>query len=261
MNIKTLYIKEVESTNDYLWRYRPAEGEDMTVAWTDFQSAGRGCGTNRWESEKGKNLTFSLLVHPQGIPAEKQFILSMANAVALKQTLDEYVGDVRIKWPNDIYWRNKKLCGTLIESRLCGKHIKDCIIGTGINVNQQNFCGDAPNPVSICQIVGHETEREEMLQRFVRCWVAYLKKLDRGEWEEVRNIYRASLYWKGERHKFRHLDGREAVYTLEDVEDDGHLVLGKSCGAGEKMLSKYAFKEIQYVIDEQWTMPGAKNNG
>ena len=157
--VKTIHVKETDSTNNWLKSYQSEAGEDMTVVTTDYQSAGRGCGSNQWESEAGKNLMFSILLHPK-VSAKDQFILSMANALALKDVLDSYTDSIKIKWPNDIYWNDKKIGGTLIETSLQGAEIKDFIIGTGINVNQQEFHSDAPNPVSLIQIIGCETNRD-----------------------------------------------------------------------------------------------------
>jgi BirA family biotin operon repressor/biotin-[acetyl-CoA-carboxylase] ligase len=88
------------------------------VCWADFQTAGRGCGTNTWESERGKNLLFSILIHPTDLPANRQFVVSMAVSLAICEALGQYIGDLSIKWPNDIYWRNGKICGMLIENTL-----------------------------------------------------------------------------------------------------------------------------------------------
>jgi BirA family biotin operon repressor/biotin-[acetyl-CoA-carboxylase] ligase len=134
----------------------------------DYQTAGRGCGTNRWESERGRNLLFSLLIRPHGLSANRQFHLSMAISLAISETLGQHVGDVSIKWPNDIYWRDGKIAGILIEHTLQGALIKDSIIGVGLNVNQREFRSDAPNPVSLWQISGQETNREELLGEFNR---------------------------------------------------------------------------------------------
>ena len=122
------------------------------VVWAEYQTAGRGCGTNQWESERGKNLTFSILIHPKDLPATQQFHISMAISLAICEALEQYIGDVSIKWPNDIYWRNGKIGGILIENTLKGSIIMESIIGVGLNVNQRIFKSNAPNPVSMWQI-------------------------------------------------------------------------------------------------------------
>ena len=148
MDFRIIHIEETDSTN----RWLKENGEGNMVVVADYQTAGKGCGTNSWESERGKNLTFSMLIHPENIPASRQFRITEIISVAICEVLEQYIGDVSIKWPNDIYWRNGKLGGILIENALTGNQIRDCIIGVGLNVNQRRFLSGAPNPVSLWQI-------------------------------------------------------------------------------------------------------------
>ena len=144
---------------------------------------------NSWESEKGKNLTFSMLIHPEEIPANEQFRITEITSVALCETLEKCLDErVEIKWPNDIYVGDKKICGMLIENQLQGNKIKDCIIGIGLNVNQQQFLSDAPNPVSIYQLTGKETDRKELLDTFLSAFgEAYNRKT-------ISSAYRERLF-------------------------------------------------------------------
>ena len=235
------YLPETDSTNHWL---RDHEGKGDQLVWTDYQTAGRGCGTNSWESERGKNLLFSVLLHPKGVAAASQFILSMDNALAVRDTLADYVDGIKIKWPNDIYWHDKKIAGTLIETTLSGSNIKTCIIGTGLNVNQTVFRSDAPNPVSLCQVLGHEVDRQEVLQKIVQHLAKYLDWLDFGALIPIRTLYRFSLYRRGETHRYRFVDGKEEECLLMDVDDDGHLVLQRANGE----VSHLAFKEVSFII-------------
>ena len=148
MKTNIIRLQTVDSTNRYLHDCPPVGEEEMTVAVADYQTAGRGQGTNTWESEAGANLLFSLMVHPCWMPVGRQFLLSMAGALALKETLDAYIDFVTLKWPNDVYWRDSKLSGTLIETTVNSRGIGRCIFGIGLNVNQREFRSDAPNPVS-----------------------------------------------------------------------------------------------------------------
>ena len=242
---RVIFLPETDSTNSFLRNYRQADGERITVVWTDFQTAGRGCGTNTWESEAGKNLTLSMLLRPEGVAARDQFIVSMANAMALKETLDAYTDGITIKWPNDIYWHDGKLCGTLIETTLRGSHIGSFIVGTGINVNQRVFRSDAPNPVSLCQILGHEVDREQLLRRLTDATSQYINKVEQGSWNDIRTRYRAALYRRNEVHPYRLTDGTVASLLLIDVEDDGHLLLAPPDGGG---LLRFGFKEVQFCM-------------
>lgn len=108
MNTKIIKLEETDSTNTYLKNYSPSDDEEMVVAVADYQTAGRGQGTHAWESERGKNLLFSILVRPVWVPVTRQFLLSMAGAIALKDVLDTYTEGITLKWPNDVYWYDKK---------------------------------------------------------------------------------------------------------------------------------------------------------
>jgi len=152
--------------------------------------------------------------------------------------LQSYIYDrVEIKWPNDIYVGDKKICGILIENRLQGTEIKDSIIGIGLNVNQKEFKSDAPNPVSLYQLTGQETDLEEMLMAFLDCFDGELKS------KTTCFTYREMLFRRGKDSLYR---SKTTCFTarLTDVLPDGRLLLvdqeGREC--------TYAFKEIQFII-------------
>ena len=235
MEWKITHIDETDSTNRWLREHLTGGLSPCEVVWADYQTAGRGQGTNRWESERGKNLTFSILLHPVDLPANRQFLLSMQVSLAICEALSEHIGDLSIKWPNDIYWRNAKIAGILIENRLQGSVIRDSIVGVGLNVNQRQFMSDAPNPISLWQICEHETDREQLLKDI-------LAALDRLLGQEVREQYLAMLYRRKGFHPYVDKDGA-FMAELEDVEDDGHLLLCDDSGAHRR----YAFKEVTFI--------------
>ena len=194
MPYRLIRLEETASTNDFLRDYHPEEGEAMTVVVATYQTAGRGCGNHSWESESGKNLLLSILVHPVMVPIAHQFMLSMAGALAIKEVLDRYVSDITLKWPNDVYWQDKKICGTLIETSIGGWHIKDCIFGIGINVNQQHFVSDAPNPISLFQILDHDVDLDSLLMELLEAFTTYYKMLENGRYNDISALYHAALY-------------------------------------------------------------------
>lgn len=235
MEFKIIHIPETDSTNRYL-RELKAEGD--VLVQTDYQTAGRGCGTNRWESERGQNLLFSLLIHPKQVPASKQFLISMVTANSISKVVSKYVENVSVKWPNDIYAGDRKICGILIQNTLQGGTIKDSVIGVGLNVNQLRFVSDAPNPVSLANLTGRTFDREQLLHELLEAFEA--------EWadpEGVRARYLAQLYRRKGFFRYRDAYG-EFVAELVTVEDDGHLVL--RCVDG--YTHRYAFKEVQFII-------------
>jgi BirA family biotin operon repressor/biotin-[acetyl-CoA-carboxylase] ligase len=230
---KIVHIDETDSTNRWL---REQGGEENVVVWADYQTAGRGCGTNHWESERGKNLTFSMLLHPHDVPAQKQFRISRAISLAICKALGQHIGDLSIKWPNDIYWRDGKIGGILIEVTLLGNKVKDCIIGIGLNINQRVFRSDAPNPVSMWQICEQETDCEQLLQEILQAFQEYMCKSNKDE-------YQSMLYRRKGFHPYADKDGAFMAEII-DVEDDGHLLLHDDNG----QLRRYAFKEVTFVI-------------
>ena len=234
MDFKIIHIEETDSTNHWLKEH----GEGNMVVVADYQTAGRGCGSNSWESERGRNLTFSMLIHPENILAKEQFRITEVVSVAMCRMLQSYIyNKVEIKWPNDIYVGDKKICGILIENRLQGTEIKDSIIGIGLNVNQKEFKSDAPNPVSLYQLTGQETDLEEMLMAFLDCFDSELKS------KTTCFTYREMLFRRGKNSLYR---SKTTCFTarLTDVLPDGRLLLvdqeGREC--------TYAFKEIQFII-------------
>lgn len=207
------------------------------VVVAEYQTAGRGCGTNTWESERGKNLLFSILIHPKDLPANRQFLVSMAIANSIAKVLSEYVKNVSIKWPNDIYVDDRKICGILIENRLQGNTIKDSIIGVGLNVNQREFHSDAPNPVSLVNLTGRTFDTESLLQQLLEAFDA--------EWADVEGIrsrYMTQLYRRKGFYPYADKDGA-FMAEIAGVEDDGHLLLRDDSGHDRH----YAFKEVQFI--------------
>ena len=247
MDFRIIHIEETDSTNRWLKQgdgsFVRSDAVDLTkepslCVVAEFQTAGKGCGTNTWESERGKNLTFSMLIHPDGLLAKDQFRITEITSVALCEVLQPYIyNKVAIKWPNDIYVDDKKICGILIENRLQGSVIKDCIIGIGLNVNQTAFVSDAPNPVSLCQLLGHEVDRAQLLEAFLQRFEAVRQR------ETVGADYRERLYRREGWHAYQDAHGRfEARMT--GVSEDGHLMLVDK--AGQERI--YAFKEVTFLI-------------
>ena len=239
-------LAEVDSTNDYLRTFRPEDETDdsLLVVMANHQTHGRGQGTNTWESEPGKNLLMSIRVHLRYVPVRYQFFLSMAGGLAVKDAVSSYVEkDVTLKWPNDVYVGDRKLSGTLIETTVAQHQLKGCVFGVGINVNQTVFRSDAPNPVSLCQLLGREVDREELAQKVVEAFERYCQMLRNCAYGDVSALYHLALYRRKGFHPYRDADG-EFEGELVEVEDDGHLILHDR----EGRIRSYAFKEVTYII-------------
>lgn len=237
-------LEETVSTNSYLADLcRKASVTELTSVYTDFQTAGRGQRGNSWESEAGKNLLFSFVVYPDFLEARRQFFLSQVTAIALQEVLSQYAKDITIKWPNDIYWRDKKLCGTLIENDLTRMYISRSISGTGVNLNQARFTSDAPNPVSLFQITGQQYDRQEILRQIMERIVHYYALLKSGETSELTTRYQAALYRKHGFHAYKDNNGIFRARFCE-VEPSGRLILEDEAG----QQRAYMFKEVTFLI-------------
>ena len=244
MRYTLIKLDTTDSTNDYLRHYTPAEGEEMTVAVSRYQTAGRGQGGNKWESEAGKNLLFSILTHPVDVPARRQFVLSMAAALALRDVLAAFTSGITLKWPNDVYWNDLKISGTLIETRLSGESITACITGTGVNVNQRVFRSDAPNPVSLANITGRETDIDRLLADIMSAFCKYYDKACRHEYAYISDCYHAALYRRTGVYEYEDAHGSFAAETV-GVDESGRLLLRR---ADDGNVKAYGFKEVRFVL-------------
>ena len=239
MNWQTVKLDTAVSTHDLIKR---TDG-DRVVVVADYQEAGRGQGQNKWESERGKNLLFSVKTPVPAIPANRQFLLSMAGALALKDVLDDYAEAFTLKWPNDIYWHDSKISGTIIDTAISGKVICQCIYGIGININQRIFTSDAPNPVSLCTIVGHDVDRDGVMEKFLHRLENRMDALEKYRYDDVTAEYVGSLYRRSGFFEYEDCCGRFSA-EIVGVMPNGHLVLCDSDGKRRD----YELKEVKFII-------------
>lgn len=258
-----MYIHETHSTSSLLREQYTDNLPHMFSIRTDYQTAGRGQAGNSWESEKGKNLLFSTLLRYPQVEASEQWRLSMLVAVAVREAIveamkqkgDEAKGEgIQIKWPNDIYYEDKKVVGILIENTLSGRNIAYTIAGIGINVNQTEWLSNAPNPLSIKQITEKEYNTEEILEYFV----AAIQKWEGETTETIREAYIKHLYRRKGWHSYierevslapTHIIGKaecEGAFEAEwaDITAQGEWVLRLRNGEEKK----YHFKQVRFVI-------------
>lgn len=243
-----LYLPETESTNLYLKNLllEPDGVEEFTTVRAAFQTAGRGQQGNHWESERDKNLLFSVYLKPNFLLAKEQFLLLQAVSLAVKKFLDSYTHDIFIKWPNDIYWKDRKICGILIENSLQSDYIMESIAGIGININQTQFVSDAPNPISLKSITGEEYDLSLMLDEIllrIRKYHDLLKEGDWGDRETIVSEYKQALFRKDGFHLFNDGDC-DFLARIYDVLPDGQLVLQTEEGD----LRSFYFKQVRYVL-------------
>lgn len=239
-----IHIRETNSTNNYLKELLQTQNVDEgTVVWADFQSAGKGQRGNGWESEAGKNILFSIVLFPGFIKAGEQFILSQIVSLAVANCLQEYTEGISIKWPNDIYWNEKKICGILLENTILEDNIGHSVAGIGININQENFRSDAPNPVSLKQITNRDYNLEEILKTVVDNISMYYQQIKIGKTYSLIKQYKESLFRKDGYHLYN--DGiSNFLARIQDVDSSGILILKTKEGEERH----FAFKEVKYII-------------
>ena len=282
MDKKKLHIDQTPSTNTWLMTHcREEDYPNLFTVYTFRQTAGRGQAGNAWESEPGKNLSFSTLVHIHTI--EEASRLNMLVPLAVVRVLLKVKGqrstaqqivrsavqerkvkeEFTIKWPNDIYWGDKKVAGLLNENVIIGNRIAYAVAGIGVNVNQEVFRSDAPNPVSLKQITGQTYELEPMIDAIMAEMEQLLPLLQ--DYEALKREYMAHLYRKTGFHLYverevsvkptaiastKEVKGQRSkvkgsfLAEIADIDDFGRLVLRTET----RELKTYHFKEIRFVI-------------
>lgn len=250
---RLIWFDEVPSTHNMLKTPEYADLAPYTMVVARRQTAGRGQRGNTWESEDYRNLTFSMSLSPAWLPPASQFSISEAVAMAVVALLDENGIEARVKWPNDIYVADRKICGILIDHSLQGAEIVHTVASAGINVNQLRFLSDAPNPVSMLQIMPEGTPEFDLEPLAIRVQhlIRHLVEMTRtaSGRADLHKAFMARLYHNdGLTHPyFDHISGERLEAVVTDVAPTGHLTLTIPA-TGEQRI--YAFKEISFIIDE-----------
>lgn len=241
-----IHLDTVGSTSSYMTSLG-ADAAHGTAVMAREQTAGRGQRGNSWEAEPGKNITLSLMLRPEGLPPARQFIISQAVSLAIVGMLDRYVDGVSIKWPNDIYVGDRKICGILIENAITGSAITRCVVGIGLNVNQTIFLSDAPNPVSLRQLVPDtefdiDTLADDMLS-------AILHRVDEalaGDGIAIAEKYFARLWRREGWHRFHdNLRDIDIEARIGSVAHAGPITL---IDRADGIAREYAFKEVSFTL-------------
>ena len=235
--------------------------KEIQLVTTDYQTHGHGQVNTVWESARGENLLFSFLFRPQHITAGEQFFLSEIACLAVAHTLDAYTEGISVKWPNDVYHHDRKICGMLLRHTLSGAQISATLVGIGLNLNQKQFLGDAPNPVSLRQIIGRPVDREEVLCRFAHHFDRLLRAVTPPDPDErlaqrqrLHHEYLRRLYHRDGAHDYVDAASGETFSAhIVDVAPTGQLTLRTTDGR----LRHYHFKEVRFVVPLPTTAPTA----
>lgn len=243
------WFEIIDSTN-YEANRQMDQVEDFTVFAARYQTNGRGQKGNSWESAIGENLTFSILVKPKFIKAEDQFLISQITTLGIINYLRDRGVTASIKWPNDIYVNNRKICGILIEHYLGGDKLSASIIGIGLNLNQKKFASDAPNPTSVINETGKSMVLENELEQLVSSIEGLYNDIDVDHYEDLANKtetdYLSHLYHINEFHLYEDTSTKEQFEAkITGIDRCACLLLERRNGG----VKSYAFKEIRYILN------------
>ncbi len=241
---KIISFNKVDSTNSYfsdLLKVQDfAEGSIISAL---YQESGKGQGNNTWESKKGKNLLLSIVLYPVILPIDKHFLLSKAVSLGIIDYASTKIADVKIKWPNDIYFEDNKLAGILIENVIKGSKINQSIVGIGINLNQTNFTSDLPNPVSLKQITNKNYLIEQEIVKLRNSIRFYYEMLMKKKYYEINSEYLKCLYRYNSFNEYRS-NNKTFTAKITGVSELGYLQLETK--ENEKM--EFDFKEVEFII-------------
>jgi BirA family transcriptional regulator, biotin operon repressor / biotin---[acetyl-CoA-carboxylase] ligase len=240
---RRIELTEVDSTNNYATQMVSAgTWEPGTVVLAHSQPKGKGLLTNRWESEARKNITMSVLLAPEFLPIPMQFQISKVVSLAVCQVVSMFAPNVSIKWPNDVYIGSKKVAGILIENSIMGAVLSSSVVGVGLNVNQVEFRSDAPNPVSLAQILGCSLELPEVIQILLDRFNELYARLEEGHSDTIDSMYLDCLYRK---NVWAQYSDKLGAYTgkIVGVSEVGMLQIERENGT----VSEYHFKEVVFL--------------
>jgi BirA family transcriptional regulator, biotin operon repressor / biotin---[acetyl-CoA-carboxylase] ligase len=242
---RIINLPETGSTNEYAAALLKQEAvEEFTVIRALAQTAGKGQKGSSWESEAGKNLTFTLVTRPVFVPLEKHFYLSIAASLAVTDALQKFLPQILVKWPNDFFAEGGKLGGLLIENSLVQNRFRESLIGIGVNINQEVFRSDAPNPVSLHTLTGKDHSPDECLQGILACYLKRYEQLRAGYFSFLLEDYYSRLlgynFWMN-----YETPGKKFRARIQGVRDTGELMLEHKSG----VVEDFSFKEVTLLPD------------
>jgi BirA family biotin operon repressor/biotin-[acetyl-CoA-carboxylase] ligase len=233
-------LTEVESTNMYAMEQLQANmAGHGTAFFAHHQTAGKGQRGKTWIAEKDMHIALSVTVDTSFLLVTEQFRLSVAVALAVYDFFSKYAGDeTSIKWPNDLYWRDRKAGGILIENIVKGKQWHSSVIGIGININQPSFPAALKNPVSLKQITGKSFDPVVLAKELCACLENRYRQLAAHGFQTMLTRYNELLFNRGEKTR---LKKNSVVFNcvIEGVSAIGELAVSGGMS--------FRFGEVEWV--------------
>jgi BirA family biotin operon repressor/biotin-[acetyl-CoA-carboxylase] ligase len=239
-----VHLDIVDSTNNYAAKELLTKSlNEGTVFVAACQQSGRGQGASSWESSEGMNLTFTIVLYPRNLEVSRQFLISKTIALGIADFLSGQSEGIRIKWPNDIYAGDRKIAGILIETAVMAGKISRAVVGIGLNINQEIFFSDAPNPVSLKNQTGITYDLQQTLQEL--CFHLdrrYLQMIGFNSFQ-INQDFERLLYRLGEWAMFR-TGGSEFEGMIMGTDAEGQLLIQDRNGK----IRGFQFKEVQFLL-------------
>ncbi|SMC31806.1 biotin--[acetyl-CoA-carboxylase] ligase [Cellulophaga tyrosinoxydans] len=242
--MQIIKLDAIDSTNLYLKNLMSSlQARDYTVVVANTQTKGRGQMGTIWDSESGKNLTFSVLKLFKTFEVKHQFLLNIATSLAVYTTLnDMQIPDLKIKWPNDILSGNNKICGILIENILSGTKIQASVIGIGLNINQIEF-NNLVNVSSLKLLTGIHYNLDEVLLNFMKNLEQLFETILTGKELELKQLYLKVLFKKDKVSTFKNDADQMFTGIIRNVNDNGKLLVEKE----DEIFQEFDLKEIKLL--------------
>lgn len=245
---KIISLENTDSSNKYASKLlNDKDIEEGTVVYAKHQSKGKGYANNSWYSEKKNSLTATIILKPFFLKAEKQFLIHKLSALAALEVLKQLIEEneyLKIKWPNDLYYKHSKIGGILTENKIVGDKIVCSIIGIGININPMRFPKEIPNPISLAQITQKKYTIDKILKQLCSIFNEYYNKLKNNP-AELDALYIKNLFLIGE-YKQYFAEGKRFKGKITGIDHYGFLEIITE----EDQKKSFDIKEIKYILDD-----------
>jgi BirA family transcriptional regulator, biotin operon repressor / biotin---[acetyl-CoA-carboxylase] ligase len=233
-------LDSVDSTNNYaMARIHEGMASGGLVCLARHQWAGKGQRGKSWQDEPGQNLMMSMVIEPGSLVLSQQFLFSAAVALGIRDLMTAYApGEWFVKWPNDVFWNDRKAAGVLIESVIKGQDWLFAVAGVGINLNQEQFPSNLPHAVSLRQINSSDYDAVQVAKELIPVIQNRIYKL-RKDPDNILEDYNRVLYKLNQPIILR-IKQELIVATLLGVNESGLLLTS---------LGNFAWGEADWVID------------
>jgi BirA family transcriptional regulator, biotin operon repressor / biotin---[acetyl-CoA-carboxylase] ligase len=237
-----IQLARVDSTNNYaMAQIHNGLAQHGSTWFTSLQTAGKGQRGKQWKAAEGLNITQTVVLDASAFHLSNPFVLTAIVANACREFFSTYAGDeTSIKWPNDLYWRDRKAGGILIENIIRGNKWLWAVIGIGININQTDF-ENLPNPVSLKQITGKTYNSIELGKELCSYMDKHYNQYLKLGFLPALELYNRHLFQRGKKVQLKK-DNVVFTCTITEVQENGDLIVADSS------WDKFSFGEVEWIM-------------